>query len=226
MSEEYFYHYTSKDAAMLIIHEGKILPSLKAKGDAVHGEGVYLTTLEPGHGEETIKNNNWDGVAATETKIEAFFEILIPSSKVVRAIDTRDIQVHEGPLQLRDYKWNLKNWEGKLLATQFFMVSSDGNAKAYHGCCMGKYSIVGNFVVRQGEENTFVYKQEKGNMFLYNCNGDWAVGPIAGSDMCMLIQHNGEDRTCYVPSKISPWEYGKKGWRGDDRSFKVFPCYF
>ena len=80
MAEEFFYHYTSKEASELIIHEGEILPSLKANGDAVHGNGVYLTTLEPGYGEETIKNNNWDGLTRTKTDIEAFFEILFPSS--------------------------------------------------------------------------------------------------------------------------------------------------
>ena len=228
MSEEYFYHYTSKDAAMLIIHEGKILPSLKANGDAAHGEGVYLTTLEPGQGEETIKNNNWDGVAATKTKFEVFFEILIPSSKVVRANDTRDIQVHDGPLLLSDYKWNLKNWEGKPLATQYFMVSSEGNAKVYQDHCLGRYTLVGNFVMRQGDEITCVYKQEKGTRFLYNCDGDWAVSHIAGSDNCYLYQHNGNDETYYSPSKINPWEYYNDGvddWQVDDRTLKVFPCY-
>ena len=56
--------------ARSIIFQGEILPSLGENGDAIHGDGVYLTTLEPGQGEETIKNNNWDGVAATKTDIE------------------------------------------------------------------------------------------------------------------------------------------------------------
>ena len=137
MAEEFFYHYTSKIVAKSIIRRGKILPvsdSLEANGDALHGEGVYLTTLEPGHGEEIIKHNKWGGVAATKTTIEVFFEILIPSSKVVRANDTRDIQVHKGPLQLSNYKWSLKNWDGQLLATQFFMVSSDGEQRLITAC--------------------------------------------------------------------------------------------
>ena len=184
MSEEYFYHYTSISAAKLIILAGKIRPSLEVNGDAVHGNGVYLTTLEPGYGEETIKHNNWDGVARTKTDIEAFFEILIPSSKVVRANDTRDIQVYKGPLKLSDYKWSLKNWDGQLLATQFFMVSSEGKAKEHQGCCMGRYTLVKDFVTRQEEEICFVYKKDEGewSRYLYNFVGDWFVGAIAGGD--------------------------------------------
>jgi len=37
--------------------------------------------------------------------------------------------VHEGVLKLRDYKWNLKNWDRVLLATQYFRVSSSGGAR-------------------------------------------------------------------------------------------------
>ena len=47
MTEVYFYHYTTEDAARRIVREGEIFPSVAAGGDAVHGEGVYLTTLDP-----------------------------------------------------------------------------------------------------------------------------------------------------------------------------------
>ena len=69
MAEEFFYQYTSKKATKLIIFKGNIFPSLEAIRDAIFGEGVYLTTLEPGHEKETIKNNNWDGVAASKQRI-------------------------------------------------------------------------------------------------------------------------------------------------------------
>ena len=226
-TEEFFYHYTSKKAAKLIIFKGNILPSLEANGDAIYGEGVYLTTLEPGHGEETIKNNNWDGVAASKTNIEVYFEIQIPSNKVVRANNSRDIQVHKGPLHLSDYKWSLKNWDGMLLATQFFMVSSEGKAKKCHGRCMGKYTIVRDFVTRQGRESTFVYKKDEGELtsYLYYNNEGWLVGDVAGDSICRL-QQKVYGQTVHSPSKIKPWMYySHNGWKDDDKTLKVFPCY-
>merc|ERR1719341_2487438 len=62
-------------------------------------------------------NNNWDGLAAIK-KVDCYFEILMPSNKVRRGKEKRDILVHEGALWLSEYKWSLKNWE---LATKHFM---------------------------------------------------------------------------------------------------------
>ena len=70
MAEEFFFHYTSMEAATQIILDGKIRPSLAADGDAIHGDGVYLTTLEPKYGLPTIMNNNWDGAAVNRSKVE------------------------------------------------------------------------------------------------------------------------------------------------------------
>jgi len=236
MTEEFFYHYTTKEAAKLIISDGKILPSLKANRDARYGEGVYLTTLEPGYGEATIKNNNWDGygVEVSKTKIGVFFEIQIPSSKVVRVNNTRDIQIYKGPLQLSDYKWSLKNWDGKLLATQFFMVSSEGKAREHQRDCMGMYTIVGSLAT-QGGESTFVYRKNAGvlSKFLY-CNngvGGWLVGEFEGVILAKPIARlqqrvdNIDNRIHYSPSKTKPWMYYANGWRNDDKTLKVFPCY-
>ena len=115
MTEVFFYHYTTQDAALDILREGAILPSVASNGDAVHGDGVYLTTLDPRQGEDTIKNNNWDGAAAgAEKKIEVYFEILIPYDKVSMADDMRDIQVYQKPLKLNDFKWNLKKITGEI----------------------------------------------------------------------------------------------------------------
>ena len=94
MSHEYFFHYTTKDGATQIFIGGKIKPSLRANGDAIHGDGVYLTTVDPHLGKETVLNNNWDGIARASTdKMECYFEIRIPSDRVRRAKDQRDIQV-------------------------------------------------------------------------------------------------------------------------------------
>ena len=94
MSHEIFYHYTTKDRAKRIFISGRIKRSLAANGDAIHGDGVYLTTVDPHLGKQTVLNNNWDGIARASTdKMECYFEIRIPSNNVRRANDNRDIQV-------------------------------------------------------------------------------------------------------------------------------------
>ena len=107
MSYEYFFHYTTKDGAKRIVLSGKISPSLAANGNATHGDGVYLTTVDPRLGKETVGNNNWDGIKRVSSeKMERYFEIRIPSSKVRRARVKRDIQVSNIEI---DFKMNLKN---------------------------------------------------------------------------------------------------------------------
>ena len=139
MSEQYFYHYTNLENAKDIFLEGKILPSLKSHGDAVHGDGVYLTTLDPKLGKDTVGKNNWDGVArAPDDKMESYFEILMPSDNIRRAKVRRDIHVFNGELVLSDYKWSLKTWSGDLLATQHYMVRSHGKAAVVQGPTMGR----------------------------------------------------------------------------------------
>ena len=145
MTEEYFYHYTDSAGARAIFLSGKIRPSLKGNGDAAHGDRVYLTTLDTRLRREAVLNNNWDGVAGHQGKnIDCYFEILMPSDKVKRAKEKRDIQVHSGELKLADYKWSLKNWEGDLLATQHFMISSEGQAAVKQCSSMGRYTLVKN----------------------------------------------------------------------------------
>ena len=102
MSEEFFYHYTNTRNATPIILSGKILPN----GDAVHGEGFYLTTSVPCLVCQTVINNNWDGSGTARRQNDekdSYFEILMPSSRVRRAHEQRDIQVHTGELVLADY---------------------------------------------------------------------------------------------------------------------------
>ena len=100
MSHEYFYHYTSKDGAKGIVLSGRIAPSLRANGDARYGDGVYLTTVDPSLGKNTVGQNNWGVwgiwgrmITGLSGKMKRYFEICIPSEKVRRARGTRDIQV-------------------------------------------------------------------------------------------------------------------------------------
>ena len=230
MTEEFFYHYTNAISAKRIFLSGKILPSRMSNGDAVHGDGVYLTTLEPRLGRETIEKNNWDGAARSQDKkMEVYFEILIPSSKVTRAKEKRDIQVHTGELSLAEYKWSLKNWEGELLATQYFMVSSEGEATKRHGLKLGRYTLCQHIVTHDYHP---VYKQDGGDSYLYTSKyGNWSVGPVAGDQVCWLVQYSESSPS---PNRTIPWMYydnsvgkthhDKNDWKVDE-TLKVYPCY-
>eukprot|EP00092_Neocalanus_flemingeri_P064366 GFUD01078107.1.p2 GENE.GFUD01078107.1~~GFUD01078107.1.p2 ORF type:complete len:156 (-),score=23.60 GFUD01078107.1:220-687(-) len=82
MSEEFFYHYTTMAGAQAIFLSGKLCPSLAVNGTAVHGDGVYLTMLDPRLGREQVGRNNWDGITRRQDqKMESYFEILLPSKK-------------------------------------------------------------------------------------------------------------------------------------------------
>ena len=223
MSEEYFYHYTNHASAIAIFLAGKIEQSLRSNGDAVHGDGVYLTTLDPKLGKEVVGKNNWDGVTRTpEDKMECYFEILMPSSKVRRAKEKRDIQIHTGELVLSQYKWSLKNWSGDLMATQHFMVRSEGEAAVKQSSTMGRYTLCTN-ILTHGD--TPVYKHDEREMYLYsNEDGDWSVSNVAGHGSSYLFQLS---QNYPSPHKTITWKYfvEKVGGFEDDETLKVYPCY-
>ena len=222
MAEEYFYHYTSKRCALEIYLSGKILSSLPGKGGAIHGPGVYLTTLDPKLGKKIVGKNNWDGVAASQAdKMECYFEILIPTSRVRRARDMRDIEVYPGELILSKYKWSLKSWRGDLLATQFFMISSEGEAARYHSATMGRYTLC-NYVVTQ--DNIPVYKHDHNQRFLFRYKGCWVVGNVIGLDQGIIQQLSNKSTS---PDKTIPWQYYdvKEDKLSVDETLRVYPCY-
>ena len=220
MSEEYFYHYTNQKSAKAIFLSGKILPSLRSNGDAVHGDGVYLTTLDPKLGKDIVIQNNWDGVTRnSEEKMECYFEILMPSSKVTRAKEKRDIQIFTGELALSQYKWSLKDWSGDLMATQHFMVRSEGAAAVNQSTTMGRYTLCGNIVMQKDKP---VYKHDTTDMFLYSINGNWHVSAVAGNNAdCLLFQPSNTPS----PHKTIPWKYALDYEWQEDETLKVRPCY-
>ena len=235
MSEEYFYHYTNSSSAKAIFLSGKILPSCRANGDAVHGDGVYLTTLDPSLGKETVGKNNWDGVVRHRgTMMECYFEILIPSCRVKRAKEKRDIQVFAGELYLDEYMWSLKNWEGDLLATQYFMIRSDGEAAEKQSDTMGRYTLCENIATTNDHP---VYKHEQDDLYLYTAmDGNWIVGPIPGGHRAFLVQRS---RHSPSPHKTISWKYYDPDYDASDsdsdtdpdnawildETLKVYPCY-
>merc|ERR1711892_300533 len=220
MSEEYFYHYTNQDSAKAIFLAGEILPSLQVNGDAVHGDGVYLTTLDPRLGKETVGKNNWDGLIRNQDdKMECYFEIMMPSNMVRRARARRDIQVHEGELILADYKWSLRWWDGELMATQHYMVRSEGEAAVAQSYYMGRYTLCTYIVMI---DDTPVYEHDQGKRYLYRSKfGSWSMSPVAGDDFVNLYQ---KSLNASSPQKTIPWQYSEDGWQ-EDETLRVYPCY-
>lgn len=221
MSEEYFYHYTNYEFAKKIFLNGKIKPSKRINGDAVHGDGVYLTTLDPRNGKDVVGKNNWDGIARNnDHKMECYFEILIPSSKVTRAKEKRDIQVYPGELVLSDYMWSLKDWAGDLLATEHFMVRSEGKAAENYPKTMGRYTLC-KWVVMP--DKTPVYEHNDRKLFLYKKDQIWFIGPVVGNNAGYLIQHS-EDSP--APKKTIPWRYAHSNNELKiDETLRVDPIY-
>ena len=55
------YHYTDQDGQRSIMRDESISVSTGAKSrDAFHGQGVYLTSMDPeSHTKEELAENNW-----------------------------------------------------------------------------------------------------------------------------------------------------------------------
>ena len=146
------------------------------------------------------------------------------------ANDKRDIHVYKGPLILIDYKWNLKNWDGDLLVTQYFMVTSDGKAKKSVGHCMGRYTLIKDIVMiyRKGER-TPVFKNDKDHFLYLSSLGVWCVSKTVGEEICKLSQKRDGVGFSVLPSKTLPWKYASRkndgSWMDDDNTLKVFPCF-
>ena len=93
----------------------------------------------------------------------------------------------------------------------------------YYELLMGRYTLVRNMLING---DCAVYKQDDGEHYLYtNCEGQWCVGGVAGSGMCLLYQHCDDPHPS--PHKTVPWLYSdleEEGWV-EDFTLRVFPCY-
>lgn len=54
------YHYTNEEGKNSILKSGFIKKSSSFNGDALYGDGVYLTALEPSNTTASLILNNWD----------------------------------------------------------------------------------------------------------------------------------------------------------------------
>lgn len=76
-----YYHHTDRESMKKILESGKILKSEKKNGDAVGGDGTYLTKMGPSHSKEKIAKNNYDGATAR------FYEDKVKTGKTDVAIE-------------------------------------------------------------------------------------------------------------------------------------------
>ena len=105
----------------------------------------------------------------------------MPNTMAVRAVDKRDILVYKGVLRLRDYRWNLKNFDdGVLLGTQYYRVSSSGKGSEVQEECMGRYTLYRHAVLSHaGLSEVPVYRQDDGDCYLYlNEFGNWCISYV------------------------------------------------
>ena len=139
--------------------------------------------------------------------------------------------MYKGTLKLSDYKWNLKSFEtGDLLATQYFMISSEGEAMKEYSDIMGRYTLSQKIVMNcPPHYNVPVYKKDGGNFYLYlnssEESGDWLVSDVVGYSAGYLQQLNLGGEPAPSPLQNLPWQYSSNGWKDDD-TLKVYPCYY
>lgn len=63
-AQKVFYHYTSEDNLKDIKSSMQLKPSLGSNGDAIYGDGVYMTDLQPSLGQKKLTSRIGDGIAA------------------------------------------------------------------------------------------------------------------------------------------------------------------
>merc|ERR1719318_85899 len=114
--------------------------------------------------------------------------------------------------------------DGELLATQHFMVSSQGEAARLHNNTLGRNTLMKTTVMYDGIP---VYKHDQENLFLYrDKNGSWCIGKCAGDTKAFLLQcYNSDDIPSVSPPKIIPWIYSQNGGWEIDVTLRVLPCY-
>jgi hypothetical protein len=99
------YHYTTADGCKGILKDGRIRRSTDTARDAVLGEGVYLTSLQPSTGDWRLIKNNWDGKRSTMlNKLDKVDYYIVFDSDdlrdVMKARGKRDIWMVPGDIYL------------------------------------------------------------------------------------------------------------------------------
>ena len=104
---------------MKIVESQKILQSKEKHGDAVKGDGTYLTQLGPSNSKHAVAKNNLDGYTKQwegkiqDGKTDVVFEMKLPKERVQdhsRELK-RDVHLYPGNInfsQVKDLKIHVK----------------------------------------------------------------------------------------------------------------------
>ncbi|OWF41397.1 uncharacterized protein LOC110462551 [Mizuhopecten yessoensis] len=120
-----YFHHTSVERAEAIMQDGVIRQSTGGGGDAVYGNGTYLTRLGPKRSAGEIARNNWDGLSGNHWeymegsgRTDAAIAIEMPAheaGKVERLPERRDIHLYPGDLKLynKNHRVYIRDQNGK-----------------------------------------------------------------------------------------------------------------
>ncbi|XP_033738243.1 uncharacterized protein LOC117325855 [Pecten maximus] len=120
-----YFHHTNVEHAEAILRDGVIRQSRGGGGDAVYGDGTYLTRLGPKRSAGEIARNNWDGLSGNHWeamedagRTDATIAIEMPAheaSKVERLPERRDIHLYPGDLNLhnKNHRIYIRDQNGK-----------------------------------------------------------------------------------------------------------------
>lgn len=117
-----YYHHTDKYSAGKIIQSQQIRQSEVKHGDAVKGDGAYLTQLGPSNSKHAVAKNNFDGYTnqwqgkMQEGKTDVVFEMKLPKERVQdHSYElNRDVHLHPGNIhfsEVKDLKVHVKTGE-------------------------------------------------------------------------------------------------------------------
>lgn len=112
-----FYHYTSKEGKDAILDSGVIRPSKRRghRDDAVFGDGVYGTLMDPENFSKTqLARNNYDSHTGVWRnllkvgKVDFAFKLFLPKNRVEEVEETdRNIMIHHGNIYLDNVSYEV-----------------------------------------------------------------------------------------------------------------------
>jgi hypothetical protein len=76
MSQNFYYHYSTRENIQKIAQSGEIRPSTDTTRDAMLGPGVYLTSKPPQCSDRTLAKNNYgENASEREPRVESYIRI-------------------------------------------------------------------------------------------------------------------------------------------------------
>lgn len=135
-SESTVYHHTSKAGAKAILKSGRIKQSDSGKGDAVFGNGTYVTRMGPQKSKDEIAKNNYDGATKywedhrDQGKADVALEIKLPRNKITSVkASGRDVCKGQGDIHVSSiHKVHIRDKDDQ---NKFTTLSNPESKKKY-----------------------------------------------------------------------------------------------